>query len=645
MLSRPRKSLPGTEQLSTLPAPSGGLNTFSPAMGMPATDCMALYNMLAAEYGLRARLGWREWVAGLTGAADNKTRTVIPYTGSNSSATRLFVTTSTGIWDVTDSGGKTTPWAGNTDYALGDFVSDDGLAFACVDDGTSHSANGLPSLWAPLTSFNVGSRCINGDNVYACLLTGTSASGDGPTGTGTGISDGGTIWDYVSSKDSIPDGFARWKYMPSNNEPTLALTFASSLGDAGYGVAHAHSTTAGNFIWYTDEENGLHLYTESTDTWTAVSALSITGVDPADLVFVTIFKGFSIFLERGKTDAWILPVNSISGAVSRMGLGYKLQAGGDLVGAWPWTYDGGAGLDDALVVASRGGDIMVFQGTDPTDSTAFGMTGVWGVGKLPAGRNVATTFGGDLLLLTRSGVQPMSRLVLGRTEGAAQYETGKIQNLFNSLMLSRGDLRGWSLVLHPEESALIVTVPVAEGAATVQLAMTLTTRSWSQLRDLEIFSCAPHEGKLYFGTTDGKVCINDGNVDGVLLSDPDAFEAIEYSGISAFQNLGSGTQKQVHLIRPRFVSQATAPTFSVGARYDFDLSELDAVTYSPSTEGSVWDTGEWDEATWSGTYLAHSEVRGSSGMGANVAIVWRGVSVDRAVLVGFELSFSTGGML
>jgi hypothetical protein len=732
MLSRPRKSLQGSEQLATLPAPTGGINTFSPAMGMPATDCVLLKNMVAAEYGLRARLGWRDWNLGLTGATDSLVRTVIPYTGSNPTATRLFVTTSSGIWDVTDSGfAAGSAYAAATSYTAGTSVTLGGEDYICVSAGTSHAGGappawaantvyrywdmvtssgnvyclayyleatsgsalmapsgaadftdtegsfywtyvgpsggisnnkGLPAPWAALTAYTVGAAVIFEGRVYHCADPGTSGATE-PVSVGSGygdnVTDGGIVWSpgvhdgaaygsaffTTQSSDSIPDGTATWKYAPDNAAPALVCAFSDVTGDAGYGVKQAHTTTTGNFIWYADEQNGLFLYTESTDTWTAVSAASITGVDPADLVFVTTFKGFTLFAERNKTDIWILGVNSISGAASRLGTGYKLQAGGDIVGMWSWTYDGGAGLDDALVVVSRGGDVMVWQGSDPTDSTLFGMTGVWGVGKMPAGRDVATTFGGDLLLLTRSGVQAMSKLVIGRATGAVQYETAKVQNLFNSYMLSRGDMRGWNMVLHPEEAALVVTVPVATGTATTQLVMSLSTRSWSEFRDLDIYSCAAHEGKLYFGTTDGGVRVNMGTVDGVRLYDADAYEAVQYSGISAFQNLGSGTQKQVHLIRPRFLSDSSRPSFSVGARYDFNLSELSEVTYSASTDGSVWDTGLWDTATWGDSYAPTSAIRGATGMGANVAIVWRGASVDRAVLVGFELSYSVGGML
>ena len=506
-------------------------------MGMSPLDCMQLFNMFPDEYGLRVRLGSREWAGELTGTSDNRVRTIAPYTGRISAETRVFATTSTGIWDVTETGNS---------------------------------------------------------------------------GVGT--------------------------------MPVQVVAFGSSSGRAGRGIAHAQTTVAGNFLYYADEENGLHLYTESTQTWTAPASVAITGVDPEDLVFVTVFKGIPFFAERGSTNLWFLDAGTVTGAASRLGVGYKLVSGGDIVGMWSWTYDGGAGLDDSLVVVSRGGDVIVYQGTDPSDATLFGVQGVWPVGKMPAGRDLGISFGGDLLLLTRMGILPMSKLVKGQTAESIEFETAKIQPLFNSLMLSYGDNFGWSMRIHPEEAALYVTVPTRENEASIQLAMSLSKRGWTQIRDLDMFCCAAHEGKLYFGTTDGSVFINDGNVDGRTLDDPSDIEAIDYSGISAFQNLGTGARKQVHVVTTYFMSESSATSFEVGARYDFSLTELGAVSLSAAV-GDVWDVGLWDSAVWGGAYSPKRAVRAVTGSGSNMAIAWRGAASSRTVLTGFELSFSVGGML
>src|SRR5512133_798343 len=80
-------------------APVGGLNTISPGVDLPAGDCILSYNVIGAEYGLRSRLGWREYVTGL----DGPVRSLMPFRGSSDGATRLFAATETGIWDCSAS--------------------------------------------------------------------------------------------------------------------------------------------------------------------------------------------------------------------------------------------------------------------------------------------------------------------------------------------------------------------------------------------------------------------------------------------------------------------------------------------------------------------------------------------------------------
>ena len=525
-------------QEALLPAPVGGLNSVSPGMGMPPGDCILLYNMIAAEYGLRTRLGSREWANGLTGAGDNYVRSVLAFTGSanNGAANKIFATTSSGIWDVTTSG--------------------------------------------------------------------------------AGVS---------------------------------VLSFSLTSGRAGHGVCHVHVTAAGHFLLYWDEVNGLHVYTESTDTWAAVTlgggGTQISGVDPASLVFGTVWKGRVVHVQADTAKLWYSAAGAIYGVHTAVDVGFKAKAGGPLVGVWNWTYDGGAGIDDSLVTATRGGDVLIYQGTDPSSSSTFGIQGVWNVGDLPAGRDLATDRGGDLLIATRLGVLPMSKLIIGQSIMSGQYETAKIANLFNAAMLSKATTAGWTMRLHPEENALMVTVPEAEGAATTQLVMSLSeNKGWSRYRDLPMYSSAVFGGQMYFGTVDGSVCINDGYVDGRTLAEPTVYTAVQYSGISAFQNLGSARQKKIELIRPRFMGQSTRPSFEVGARFDFDLSELSPVSPAAGT-GSLWDAGVWDTAVWGGEYSPSTSIRGAAGIGVNAALTWRGAAVDRTILTGFEVGFTQGGFL
>lgn len=54
-------------------------------------------------------------------------------------------------------------------------------------------------VWVGSTTYSVGKVVTNGSNTYVCTTGGTSAASGGPTGTGTDISDGSVVWDFVSA--------------------------------------------------------------------------------------------------------------------------------------------------------------------------------------------------------------------------------------------------------------------------------------------------------------------------------------------------------------------------------------------------------------------------------------------------------------
>lgn len=571
-----------------VPPPMGGLNTSDPAASMPESDAIALKNLIPSELGLRCRLGSSEWVTGLDGPA----RTAIPFNGAaaNGAGDRYFVTTATGIWDCTS----------------------------------------------------------------------------------------------------------------STQTPSRVYTFTSAANSAGIGVAHTMVTSAGHFLAYCDEENGYHVYRESTDTWQAVQAAdttaawvaataytagqyvknggnvylcttggtsagsggpsgtgasvadndvvwaynwSVSGVTPANLVHVLAWKNRLWFTERDTAKAWYLDVNAIGGTATSFNFGGQFKVGGPLVGLWNWTTDGGQGMDDYLVALSGAGDVVVYAGTDPSTADTFGLKGVWTVGALPKGRKVATEFGGDVLVASILGLVPLSKLVLGNvTFDRSQYLTAKVQNLFNYYTGLYGQNTGWALVLDPKENALLVLVPNGDGSGGTQLAMSLATKGWFPFSGLPMACAAPWNGVLYFGTTDGRVLKHDGYVDGVLLADADAQEAIPFHCVSAFSNLGTPRQKRCGLIRPRVLAQSAVVPLAAQARWDFDVTApRDASDDTTPTEG--WDVGTWDTAVWGGDFSTTQKVFGATGSGSFLAVAVEGLANSRTIYVGADVSFQVGGFL
>lgn len=86
-----------------LPAPVGGIDVSKALAYGQIENCLYSYNLVAAEYGLRVRNGYREWALGLDNGSGLGVHTIIPFGGDDSNLTndRLFAVTNEGIWDVT----------------------------------------------------------------------------------------------------------------------------------------------------------------------------------------------------------------------------------------------------------------------------------------------------------------------------------------------------------------------------------------------------------------------------------------------------------------------------------------------------------------------------------------------------------------
>jgi hypothetical protein len=530
-----RRPVQATSEPLPIPIPMGGLNTADSGVAMPPSDCLQVWNLIAAENGLRSRLGYREWCTGFTGSTDNKVRTLLSFSGSEPNQNRLFATTDTGIASATE----------------------------------------------------------------------------------------------------------------STSTPTSLLSFAGSAASSGYGAFRVVVTQAGHFGLYCDEANGYHVYTESGATWAAVAlgvgAGQVSGVNPNTFVHVTEFKRRVWFTERDSTSAWYLAAGAIYGAATEFDFGVHFSQGGHLVGLWNWTVDGGSGSDDRLVAISSAGDVVIYAGTDPASSSTFSKVGVWKIGPMPAGRDVVFDVGGDLYILCSQGLMPLSRLVVGAEVRA--FETAKIQNLFNRLMSTRRELRGWSMHLHPEDNALVMLYPDYSTETSQQLVQALGApgRPWFRYRDVPMHCAAVWEGRLHFGTQDGRVCVSRDDLDNVQLDDASDYERIEWRLLTSYQRLG-GRNVQLHMIRPTFSVDGSNPDYTVEAKYGFDLSPASAPSASAAQSGT-WDNAIWDVDLWGGDSTPFSEVRGAVGMGHTVAIALRGSNVARTTLVDLSALIEVGGWL
>jgi hypothetical protein len=223
-----------------------------------------------------------------------------------------------------------------------------------------------------LTAAEYGLRVRNGYREWAINLD----NGSG-LGVKTILPFGGEDTDLSDDRLFAVTNEGIWDVTTYAAAPTLALDFLAPgnggdiTDEAGYGVYTHYVTLAGaKLMYYADSRNGLFQYSAATGLW--VRATTITGPDLEKVNFVMTHKRQLWMIEQDSSSAWYLEEASVSGAADEFFFGSKFIHGGNLAGLFSWTIDGGIGVDDYFVAVSRAGDVLPYQGTDPSSVDTWG---------------------------------------------------------------------------------------------------------------------------------------------------------------------------------------------------------------------------------------------------------------------------------
>jgi len=334
-------------------------------------------------------------------------------------------------------------------------------------------------------------------------------------------------------------------------------------------------------------------------TWTAVDAVSVpalTGVTSSTLVDVMVYQGRVFFIQKNTLSFWYLPSGVVGGALTKFDLSTEASKGGYLMAMMNWTYDGGDGSDDRAVFITSMGEVIVYQGNNPSSSTAWAKVGTYYVGN-PIGRRSMCKYGGDLLVLTQEGVVPLSTALTGVVNDSKFNLSNKIDGAFLDASLTYGSVFGWEMTIYPAEGALIVNVPHAENGTHEQFVMNTITKAWCRFTgwDAEAFGILNQE--LYFVNINGVTKAWTGTTE---LGNPIAFIIAE----TAFSRFKSYNQKTIKMTRP-VINAAGVATVSLGIITDFadpppSISSVYNLTVGINND---WRSPPSYSCTWAAAYV------------------------------------------
>ena len=461
----------------------------------------------------------------------------------------------------------------------------------------------------------------------------------------------------VGDKLFVVNNEGIWDVTVAGDPPILALIFADDDVTAGYGpFTHYVNDAEDDVLFYADSVNGQFFYDADLNTW--AQPAGITGPDITKVRFVVSHKQRLWMIEQNSTSAWYLPVGSIAGAATQFFFGSKFKHGGSLEGLFNWSVDGGAGLDDILVAVSHAGDVLPYKGADPSSASTWDLIGTYYIGEVPEGPFFASEQGGELFLLSSFGLSSMDDLLKGVDTNVLQANVDnasraqKVAATLRERMVQTVRDPGWAVLNIPSEGGFLITLPNIYGSAPIQLYYNMASQGWGMWRDVPMTAIDNWKNTVVFGTEDGRVMRMDVGVDNFLLTPPAEplvnGDDINFSILTSFSTMEQDAlYKKVRLIRPDFLSNYPI-TYRSTAHYDYDIREPGtAGLRTPADLGiGVWDLGTWDSAVWgTSTLQVFNSVGGSWDYGRAVAIATIGKTRTRTRLIGWDLSYQSGGFM
>jgi len=404
----------------------------------------------------------------------------------------------------------------------------------------------------------------------------------------------------------------------SNNSGTCAIYNATSQGAVGSAVVtgltnakwyHAQfATSGGSFLLAVNGLDSMRIYDGTT--WYTVTGVStpyaITGIATTSLMDVHTHKRRNWFIQKESLKCWYLDTDAISGAASMFDFGPIFEFGGSIARIDTWSLDAGYGMDDYFVVITTSGQIAVYKGTDPSNANDWALIGVYLVGS-PVGERCTCKYGGDVLLLGKDGLIPLSKALMSSRVSTHLMITDKIQNQLAADTTTYASNYGWDILLYPPQNMLLVNIPI-NATESYQYVMNTISGGWARWTNIPAQCWCFANEDMYFGST-GKVCK-------AWDTYSDNGQPIVTDLLPAFSAFGSRSQiKRWTMAR---VSMGYTNSFGITNQMNLDFDQSAApsnpqVTVLPSS--GVWDQSKWDQVTWATEIIPFARWQMATGMG------------------------------
>jgi hypothetical protein len=396
------------------------------------------------------------------------------------------------------------------------------------------------------------------------------------------------------------------------------------------------ATSGGNFLMAVNGADKLRGWNGAAWWTDGDGTHDITGVDTATCISIALFKRRMWLIQKNSSSVWYLPVDSIAGAASQLDFGSIFTRGGQLMAMADWSIDAGIGIDDYAAFISDQGEVALYKGSDPTSATTWALVGTFWVGA-PIGRRCVAQYAGDVLLISKDGLVPLSKaLMSARVENKIAL-TDKIQNSVSSATSAYGSTFGWQCIQFPVGGMIVLNVPVSVGQQQ-QYVMNTISGAWCRFKGWAANCFELFNDELYFG--------GNGTVYKAWQLQADAGSNINGEALQAFNYFGSHSMlKEWTLARPIIAIDNTTG-FVFGINTDFETSPPTGVPTFTASTAAQWDVSKWDVGVWGGNPAIQKQWQTVNGFGYCAAMhIIAATNAGQIEWSATDYAYKPGGVL
>jgi hypothetical protein len=361
-----------------------------------------------------------------------------------------------------------------------------------------------------------------------------------------------------------------------------------------------------------------------------------TWVDPNKLNIIMSHMNRLWFADPTNLAIYYLPVQQKSGTLLLFPLNAIFKRGGTIRAIYSWSMDGGAGMDDKLVIFTSNGECAIYAGVDPASD--FSLVGVFRFDS-PMSKNCVVNYGGELHVLVSTGLVPLSTMLRAESEQLGETDRDVISAFTDAATRARA-VSGWQVIHHPGMGRMICNLPTGALNRYKQMVKKMPPSIWTSWSSLPSRCWIWINNAMHFGSDDGKLYQMSVNYLG------DNGTAIKVDVQLAWSDYKTPAIKQFKMLRPYIISDGLPRPF-VDMRVDYDMT---APTNQPDVTftsiGTSWDTGTWDLDDWAPGAVMQSNWSGTAAFG-NVGAPRLTASILNCefALAGFDVIYETGSVM